>query len=250
MKELEIAFKTLKKNKAPGYDDISSNVIINIFPAIKNVIFDIFKKSVSQGIFPEKLKIAKVTPIYKSDDTHIVSNYRPISILPAFSKILEKIIYNRVFKYFTDNSLFYKKQFGFRNKHSTEHAILQLIDDIHKSFNQGKYTLGIFIDLSKAFDTVDHTIMLDKLNTYGIKGRTLNWFKSYLNGRVQYVNLGDRGKTDELLIKCGVPQGSILGPLLFLIYVNDLFNASDILNPIMFADDTNLLYSHKNIQTL
>ena len=143
----------------------------------------------------------------------------------------------------------YNKQFGFRGGHSTDHSLIDLVDNIYNSFNENKYTLGVLIDLSKAFDTVDHEILLKELELYGVKGNVLNWFKSYLTSRKQYIEIEGQ-KTDCLNIKCGVPQGSILGPLLFLIYVNDLSYSSGLLEPIMFADDTNLFFSHKDIKEL
>ena len=248
-KELAVAFFQLKKNKASGYDDINSNVVLESYDEIKNILFHIFDNSINNGIFPEALKIAKITPIFKSDDKTKLSNYRPISVLPVFSKVLERIMYNRVYKYLCENNLLYKKQFGFQSNHSTEHAILQVVHDISNSFDKGEFTLGIFIDLSKAFDTVDHSILSDKLKNYGITENYSEWFISYLSNRKQFISLGDK-TTTLASITCGVPQGSILGPLLFLIYVNDLPNSSNILVPIMFADDTNLFYSHKNIKTL
>ena len=148
-----------------------------------------------------------------------------------------------------NQNILYRKQFGFQQGHSTEHAILQLFDQINDNLEKNYFTLGVFIDLSKAFDTVDHQILISKLKNYGIEGNNLNWFKNYLQNRKQYLIL-NKYETSFGSIKCGVPQGSILGPLLFLIYVNDLCNASDILDPIMFADDTNLFLSHQNINIL
>nr|XP_047141507.1 uncharacterized protein LOC124816378 [Hydra vulgaris] len=164
--EFEIAFKTLKKNKATGADDINCNIILNCFEQLKDILFKVFSASINQGIFPEQLKIAKITPIFKEGDRAIISNYRPISILPIFSKILERIMYNRVYDYFQCNNLLYSNQFGFKKHNSTEHAIIQFVRKISKSFENSQYTLGIFIDLSKAFDTVDHTILLHKLKYY------------------------------------------------------------------------------------
>ena len=148
-----------------------------------------------------------------------------------------------------NQNILYRKQFGFQQGHSTEHAILQLFDQINDNLEKNYFTLGVFIDLSKAFDTVDHQSLISKLKNYGIEGNNLNWFKNYLQNRKQYLIL-NKYETSFGSIKCGVPQGSILGPLLFLIYVNDLCNASDILDPIMFADDTNLFLSHQNINIL
>ena len=194
-------------------------------------------------------QIARVTPIFKSGDNALLTNYRPISVLPCFSKILERIMYNRLYKFLSENNLLYEKQFGFQANHSTDHAIIQLVDEIHNSFNKKAFTLGVFIDLSKAFDTVNHEILINKLKHYGVRNTSLNWFKSYLSSRKQFITY-DHENTTIKNITCGVPQGSILGPLLFLLYVNDLYKASDLLNPIMFADDTNLFYSHSNIDTL
>jgi hypothetical protein len=247
--EFEKALKSLQRNKAVGVDNLNGNIIIDSLESMKDILYLVFKASLKQGIFPEKLKIGKVTPIFKSGDQTNVSNYRPISVLPVFSKILERIMYNRVYDYLVLNNLLYEKQFGFRTKASTEHAILQLTSDISESFERGECTLGVFIDLSKAFDTVNHDILLKKLESYGIKGITLAWFSSYLSNRTQYIAY-DGNLSDCLNITCGVPQGSILGPLLFLIYVNDLSKVSKILSTIMFADDTNLFLSHKNIKTL
>ena len=246
--ELKIAFASLRPNKSPGFDDISSNVIRFVFYALIKPTKHIFNLSLNKGIFPDKLKVARITPIFKSGDKENVSNYRPISVLTCFSKILERIMYNRLYSFLVDNNILYDKQFGFQSEHSTEHAILQFTNQILQSFSQDKFTIGVFIDLSKAFDTVDHHILLKKLSFYGVRNNNLKWFSSYLFNRKQYITT-DQGDTGMGTIKCGVPQGSILGPLLFLIFVND-FTQSTSLDPIMFADDTNLFYSNKNIDTL
>ena len=171
-------------------------------------------------------------------------------MLPCFSKMLERIMYNCLQKYLNDQNILYDKQFGFQTGHSTEHAIAQLVDQICEAFEKSEYTLGVFIDLSKAFDTVDHSTLLKKLELYGITDRNYSWIKSYLSNRLQYIQIDENIRTEFCVVKCGVPQGSILGPLLFLLYVNDLKNASSVLAPIMFEDDTNLFHTHSNIQKL
>ena len=201
-------------------------------------------------LFPDDLKIAKVTPIYKGGDNSDVSYYRPISVLPCFSKILEHLMYNRLYKYLKENNIVYEKQFGFQSGYSTNDAIVQLVDKIFDSFEKEQFTLGVFIDFSKAFDTVDHSILLKKLKFYGITDKNIVWFESYLSNRKQYIEIAENSKTDLKYVTCGVPQGSILGPLLFLVYVNDLSNASRLLDLIMFADDTNLFFNHKDIKHL
>ena len=163
------------------------------------------------------MKIAIVSPIFKTGDTADISNYRPISVLPCFSKILERVMYNRLYKYLTDQKILRPQQFGFRKGHSTEHAIVQLVDQIYESFENDKSTVGIFIDLSKAFDTADHAILLKKPEIYGIRGANLAWFRSYQTNRKQYICISNDAKTNEQKVTCGVQQGSLLGPLLFLI---------------------------------
>ena len=210
----------------------------------------LFNLSIEKDVFPDDLKIARVTPIYMGEDSSDVSNYRPISVLPWFSKILERIMYNCLYKYLIKNNILYSEQFGFHNGHSTDHAAVQLVDQIIGSFENNKYTLAVFIDLSKAFDTVNHSILLKKLELHGITDRNHVWLKSYLSNRRQFVQINEKEKTSLETISCGAPQGSILGTLLFLLYVNDLKNASNILDPIMFADDSNLFFTHKDIRYL
>ena len=156
----------------------------------------LFDMSLESGIFPDKLKLARVIALYKAGDPANISNYRPISVLPCFSKMLERIVYNRLYKYLTTEKILYPKQFGFQRGHSTEHAIVKLANQIYESFERNKYTLGVFIDLSKAFDTVNHSVLIKKLQMYGVRGVNLAWFRSYLANRKQYISLGHDRKTD------------------------------------------------------
>ena len=203
----------------------------------------------AEGTFPDTLKIAKIIPVFKSGDSKSISNYRPISILTSFSNIFEKIIAVRLRDYIDHNNILSERQFGFRTGLSTCMALLQLVDELTDSVDKNKVTAGVFIDLAKAFDTIDHGILLKKLQHYGIRGVALSFFKSYLCCRKQYVFLNET-KSELLTITCGVPQGSILGPILFLIFINDLNSVSSKLKTIMFADDTNLFSTGNSIDAV
>ena len=239
---IETVIKTiesLKPKARKGADNISNKILKYIKYEIASILSKFMNMIFEQGIFPDILKIAKVIPIHKKNDNHCFENYRPISILPSVSKVFERIIHDQIYQYFTTSKLFYTSQYGFRTLHSTEFATLELLDRIILYMDKNKQPINIYMDLSKAFDTLDHTILLKKLKHYGIRDKSLDLLTSYLNNRIQYVNYGDIFSYHSI-IKCGVPQGSILGPLLFIIYVNDIVNATQKFKPLLYADDTTL----------
>jgi len=196
-------------------------------------------QSLTTGIFPEKLKIARVVPFHKCKNKSEISNYRPISILPSVSKVFERIIHDQVYAYFSSQSLFYSSQYGFRKQRSTELATLELVERVLKEMDNNNIPINIYLVLSKAFDTLDHEILLYKLKYYGMSQAAIRLFRSYLHNRTQYVDF-DGTKSVCMTIKVGVPQGSILGPLLFIIYVNDLKYSTSSFHPVVYADDTTL----------
>ena len=239
----------LKNKSSFGTDGIPMDIIKNCIHLIAEPLASLINCSFRTGRFPDQLKIAKVCPIFKSGSKTDFGNYRPISILSSFFKIFEKIASNRLQTFLYANDTLTTSQYGFRPKHSTYMALLDMYDNISNSLDRGLYSLGIFIDLSKAFDTINHGILIKKLECYGVRGLALEWFTDYLSNRKQCVFYNSI-MSDFKDVSCGVPQGSILGPLLFIIYINDIQKCSNLFKFILFADDTNLFASNNNLNDL
>jgi Skp family chaperone for outer membrane proteins len=234
------------KNSSSGYDDIKVKLIKSVKHDILTPLAHICNLSFKEGKIPDSMKIAKILPIHKRGDKKLFANYRPVSILPAFSKIIEKLAYKRIMAFLDKHDVLYKYQFGFRKKRSTDMALYTLVDKFYEAIENDEFMVGIFLDLSKAFDTISHEILLRKLMFYGIRGTTNNWVKDYLTNRKQFVNYNNC-KSRMGNIDIGIPQGSILGPLLFLLYINDIHKISDKLSFILFADDTNIFATGKSL---
>ena len=247
--EIKEIVNSLNNKKSSGYDGITNFLLKSIIDEIITPLTHILNQSLTYGKVPLKLKIAKVVPIYKKGPKESLNNYRPISLLTSISKILERLVYKRTLRFLISCKILSNSQFGFRQKHSTTHALLSFIDKVAHAIDDMSHTIGVFLDFSKAFDTIDHEILLYKLSHYGIRGQALAWFRDYLTARKQFVSINGQDSPMKL-ISCGVPQGSLLGPLLFILYINDLQNSSQILSFICFADDTNLFLSHRNPNTL
>ena len=220
-------------------DGISPKLLKSTCIPIADHLSYIANLSFRTGIFPKDMKIAKVLPIYKANNNMNFQNYRPISLLPAFSKIIERLMYNRLYKYLKTNNLLTSSQYGFQKNLSTELAIAELQNRIIESLSNKKWCLGVFLDRSKAFDTLDHGILLNKLLHNGVRGVAFDWFRSYLTDREQCTEFGST-ISPKLPIVCGVPQGLILGPLLFLLNINDIINSCSNSKLSLFADDTNV----------
>ena len=237
--EIETEILSISLNKAHGLYSCPTRILRSVRHILSKPLADIMNKSVSQGVYPSKLKHAKVIPVYKSINDP--GNYGPISLLSNFNRILEKLMFKRLKMFLDQNDILFRSQYGFRDKYTTQHAILDIVNTVQSNMDKKLYTCRIFIDLKKAFNTDNHSVLLSKLHHYGIRGVVNDWFSSYLSGRVQTTE-AEMTVSSKATTPCGVPQGSVLGPLLFLIYINDIPNSSSKLSFCLFADDTNMLF--------
>ena len=234
--EVKSLIKEMNTSKSVGPYSIPTNILKLSSPVLSKPLVKLINFSISEGTFPELLKFANVIPVFKKGDNLDI----PISLISNIGKLIEKIVHKRFYNFLKKNSLLFEQQYGFRNKMSTNHALIDITNRIQEACDSGQYACGIYVDFKKAFDTVNHNILLDKLAYYGVRGTENKWFKTYLTNRKQHVTVSDQ-TSDNALIEFGIPQGSVLGPLLFLIYINDLNQAIKFRREHHFADDTNLL---------
>ena len=240
----------LDSAKGTGPHSIPTDILKFIKFIISESLSDIINLSFKTGIYIENLKVSKIIPIYKGKGSNLsCSNYRPISLLSNIDKIVEKLMFKRLYSFLSKYKVIYNLQFGFRENHSTTHALTYLTEQVRNALDNSNYSCGVFVDLQKAFDTVDHKILLHKLNHYGVRGIENNWFKSYLLGRKQSVFING-AYSNEIIVKHGVPQGSVLGPLLFILYINDLNKALKYSQTIHFADDTSLILENNSLKQM
>lgn len=239
--EVQSYISQINPNKANKSDCIPSIIIKNCSAILAPALTKLFNRCISEGVFPQKLKSAEVHPIFKKGNKQLITNYRPISILSPFSKLLERHIHTELTKFVTKHKILHQFQFGFRKNSSTEMALTQIIEEITNNMGNGKFTCSVFLDLAKAFDTVDHKILINKLYNYGVRGLPAKLIENYLTNRDQ-ITIFNNIKSDKEQIKLGVPQGSILGPLLFNFYINDIVQVSNF-TVRLFADDACLVYT-------
>ena len=248
-REIEKIIANLKSKNSCGYDGISNRILKKICPGIVKALEIVFNKSIQEGEFPSNMKLAIVKPLFKGKSRTEIINYRPVSLLPVLSKILEKIVNVRIVKFLQRHKVFYEGQYGFRHGRSTTDTIIDFTGNILENFNKGHYTIALFLDMSKAFDSISHDTLLKKLEFYGIRGNVLSWFRSYLLNRSLKV------RYREVLSTChemtyGTPQGSVLGPLLYIILANDLAKCLTFCGCVTFADDTTIFASGNNLRFL
>ena len=245
--EIVDAINELKNSN--GINQVSTNILKEMAFEISDPLFHILNLCIREGYFPSELKLGCITPIFKKGDKFTMSNYRPVCSLSPFSKIFERIIYNRMLQFIDKNNIFSETQYGFRKKKSCEAALLDFTNYIYEGLSKKLNIGSIFMDLSKAFDVIDHSILETKLEHYGFRGIFLKLLINFIKDRKYFVCVNGL-KSDIRTLNIGVPQGSTLGPLLFLIYINDMKNSSELLKFIQFADDTTLMFRSNSIEKL
>ena len=244
--ELTEICKNININKSSCVDNLSGEILRDAFLAIPDKLALLFNNCFSTATIPTVWKYAKVTPLPKGGDSQVVSNYRPISLLPLLSKLIEKIVHKNIYNHLMQWNLLHERQGGFRPGFSTVSTCSYFTNDLYVANNNNETTIAVFIDAMKAFDTVNHQILINKLKKYGISGNLLAWIGDYLTGRKQ-CTIANNVISDYDNIVCGVPQGSVLGPLLFLVYINDIASVVKNSNISMYADDTVIYISHTDL---